>query len=332
MFSRDKKKVEPAGRPKSGKKGKKAAWENLFSNQQKQKVLEEKPGQNGHVAHFRPQRQPESQDISDFDHFSTSPSRSLSLSGSFPKGFEDLWRSPRKSGHNSSFEGKWPRRNDDEEDDSLDSSFEGPLSRSGQSLNASFGSSWSRKSGSRNSLNSSANLDKDFLLSSTHPPVKANLVGKIQEGKYINFQELLPENLVQNFKKNKILDKTEKIDDITKWIECMGLYVAICSFVNSYHVQNLIAYQSTILHLYRESRDPRAWQRYDVAFRRKASLNGVSDWSNIDESLWVLASSSETRKSVLCEPCLSMMHDRHSCPLHPLPEEPIKNRAMWYVF
>ena len=332
MFSRDKKRVEPAGRPKSGRKGKKAAWESLLSTQEKQAALEEKSRHNGHVAHFRPQRQRETPELNEYDHFNTSgsPNSSLSLSGSFPKGFESLWKSSQKSNGrlSSSFEGKWPRRNEEEED-ALETSFEGRLSRSGHSFNSSFDRTWPRRSGSKSSLNSSTDVDKEFVLSATHPPVKRNLVAKIQAGKYINFQELLAENLVKETRKNKNLDETEKIDDITKWIECMGLYIAICSLVNVYHVQNLIAYQSTILHLYRESRDPRAWQRYDVAFRRKASLNGLIDWSSIDESLWVLASSPEARKAVLCEPCLSMMHDSHSCPLRAMPEEHSRNRAMW---
>ena len=244
MFSREKKKVEPTGRPKSGRKGKKAAWESFFSKQEKQSILEQKPTKNGHVAYFRPQRQPESEDSNEHDHFNTSPNTSRSLSDSFPKGFESLWKSRTRSDlKTSSFEGKWPRR-DDEIEDNLDSSFEGQLSRSGHSLNASFGSSWSKRSGSRNSLNLSGNLD--FLLSATYPPVKAAIVEKIQEGKYVNFQELLIENLVE---KNKKLNENGRIDDITKWIECMGLYIAICSDVNVYHVRNLIAYQSIILHL-----------------------------------------------------------------------------------
>ena len=293
MFTREKVKVDPAKTTtKKGRKGKssKAAWETLLSSSQN--------GSAGNV-NGRP----------------TSPNKR--------NGYPHV---------------QWSDDDDDDDDDEYDRyntsitpnaslNFSGSRSKSFESL---WQAAANRRSNS--SLNRSFESQhvpiSDYQVHTGQPPVPKEIVAQIREGKYVNFQELLPENLVkENANSKKFVDETERVDDVTKWTDCMATYIAVftCDYPN--RIRDLLAYQGIITRLYRECQDKRAWQRYDVAFRRKASQNGLNDWSKVDENLWIMASSRDARRAVLCKACLSLAHDQASCPLNPEEESPRKQRS-----
>lgn len=172
----------------------------------------------------------------------------------------------------------------------------------------------------------SRQLADEFYVHTGQPPVSKEIVEQICGGKYINFQELLQENLgKENVKNKKLIDENGRVDDITKWIDCMAVYIAVFTSCYSNRIRDLLAYQGIITRLYRECQDKKAWQRYDVAFRRKAFQNGLGYWSAVDENLWILSSSHDARRAVLCKPCLSLGHNTASCPLKPK-EESLKTQ------
>ena len=286
MFTREKKRVDPARtNTKRGRKGKnsKAAWETLLST-----------SQNG---------------------------SSTLVSGKVPFG------SDKRNGYPHV---QWS--DDDDNDDDYDKyntsitpnaslNFSGSRSKSFESLWRSASAQARSNTSLSRSFESQAMPVEDFYMHTAQPPVPKEVVKQIREGNYINFQELLPENLGRENAKNKVLiDETERVDDITKWIDCMATYVAVFTCSDPNRIRDLLAYQGIITRLYRECQDKKAWQRYDVAFRRKASQNGLRDWSTVDENLWIMASSRDARRAVLCKPCLSLTHDQNSCPLKPKEE------------
>lgn len=295
MFTREKARVDPARtNTKKGRKGKnsKAAWETLLAS-----------SQNG---------------------------RSSVGNARIPFGSE------KRNGHPHV---QWS--DDDDDDDEYDKyntsitpsaslNFSGSRSKSFETLWRSAATEARANSSLSRSFESQPAPVEDFHVHTAQPPVPKEFVAQIREGKYVNFQELLPENLGKENVKNKmLLDETERVDDITKWIDCMAAYVAVFTSVYPNRIRDLLAYQGIITRLYRECQDKKAWQRYDVAFRRKASQNGLRDWSTVDENLWIMASSRDARRAVLCKACLSLAHDQASCPLKPKEETKTPRQRSW---
>lgn len=159
-------------------------------------------------------------------------------------------------------------------------------------------------------------IQGDFQFHSGYPPIPHRLVSKIQRGRYVNFQEMVAENLGGTAKGLKTpIDETDRVNDVTKWIDCMAIFISIIAQTNPERVQDLLVYQSQIMRLMRVSHDKKSWQRYDVAFRRKAAQNGMITWGNVDENIWILACSEEARQPVTCRPCMSVLHDEKTCPI-----------------
>ena len=232
---------------------------------------------------------------------------------------------------------QWSDDDDDEDDNDAkdnDDKFKTPITPSAsfifsESHTKSFENLW-RSAAAEARVNSSL----EFHMHPGQPPVPKQIVGQICEGKYINFQELLLENLGKEDAKNKILiDETERVDDITKWIDCMAIYIAVYTSHYPNRIRDLLAYQGIITRLYRDCQDKKAWQRYDVAFRRKAFQTSLRDWSTVDENLWIMSSSQGARRAVLCKACLSLTHNQASCPLLPKAESAKTPRLhSWYGY
>ncbi|XP_068675093.1 echinoderm microtubule-associated protein-like 6 [Montipora foliosa] len=216
---------------------------------------------------------------------------------------------------------QWSDDDDDDDAKDNDDKFKTPITPSAsfifsESHTKSFENLW-RSAAAEARVNSSL----EFHMHPGQPPVPKQIVGQICEGKYINFQELLLENLGKEDAKNKILiDETQRVDDITKWIDCMAIYISVYTSHYPNRIRDLLAYQGIITRLYRDCQDKKAWQRYDVAFRRKAFQTSLRDWSTVDENLWIMSSSRDARRAVLCKACLSLTHNQASCPLLPKAE------------
>lgn len=298
MFSREaKNRVEPRGKRK-GKKSFRAAWETLLTSQNPPKS-EKSPSQSRGVM-FKRGWQHDSSESSDTENYydklnssvHCSTNGSLNLSGSFSKATEV--------------------------DDIWTSSARVLKNGSPDS-----------RGGVKNSP-----IEGDFQLHAGYPPVPEELITKILQGEYVNFQDLLPESLEgekSNVRKLLIDQNTERIEDISKWVDCMALYIAISSSIRPQCVRGMLAYLTIVTRLARESQDKRAWQRYDVAFRRKAFLTSLADWGHVDENLWVFACSGDARKALLCKPCLSVAHDTESCPIEDVRRKAglSKKRGLW---
>ena len=102
--------------------------------------------------------------------------------------------------------------------------------------------------------------------------------------------------------------------DILVWIDAFTMYMTIICSAHPIRVHDLLKYQRNIIWIYRETQDSTTWWRYDVAFRRKAELRQIQDWSYIDRDLFSMASSERARENFTCLPCLSNEHVLKKCP------------------
>ncbi|XP_065069605.1 echinoderm microtubule-associated protein-like 6 [Rhopilema esculentum] len=102
--------------------------------------------------------------------------------------------------------------------------------------------------------------------------------------------------------------------DILVWLDAFSMYMTVICSAHPIRLHDLLKYQRNIIWIYRETEDTSAWWRYDIAFRRKAELRQIQDWSIIDRDLYGAASSERVREGFSCVPCLSNEHVLRKCP------------------
>ena len=102
--------------------------------------------------------------------------------------------------------------------------------------------------------------------------------------------------------------------DILVWLDAFAMYMTIICSAHPIRIHDLLKYQRNIMWIYRETQDISAWWRYDIAFRRKAELRQIQDWSYIDTDLYEISTSERARESLSCLPCLSKEHILKRCP------------------
>lgn len=102
--------------------------------------------------------------------------------------------------------------------------------------------------------------------------------------------------------------------DVLVWMDAFSMYMTIICSAHPIRIHDLLKYQRNIIWIYRETQDTTAWWRYDIAFRRKAELRQIQDWSYIDRDLYNTATSERARENLSCLPCLSNEHVLKRCP------------------
>ena len=94
--------------------------------------------------------------------------------------------------------------------------------------------------------------------------------------------ELTLHNLVANSDKQK---EPKKITTIQQWLVCFNTYTSVMAVRHPGCIQDLLAYASTIT---KASLDYEGtpWLSYDSHFWRVAAVAKLTDWSQVNASLW----------------------------------------------
>ena len=119
-----------------------------------------------------------------------------------------------------------------------------------------------------------------LVLSSALPPVPARAVDKIRSGLFIDFKELLPDNvaLSQRLAETSSLlsgappARLREVTDILTWISCFLCFVAARS--EDSVTRDLMAYGLIVLHLARKH-GGWGWLLYDAAFRQQMAAGSL---------------------------------------------------------
>lgn len=106
-----------------------------------------------------------------------------------------------------------------------------------------------------------------------------------------------------------------QISSIRDWFVAFSAYAAVLTTADPSRGADLFEY-ARIIALAEQEHSGNAWQRYDVAFRRKAANKRLTKWSDIDPTLWNRAFSGQSRPSAFCSICLDASHTTTSCPLY----------------
>ena len=128
-----------------------------------------------------------------------------------------------------------------------------------------------------------------LVLSSALPPVPARAVDKIRSGLFIDFKELLPDNvaLSQRLAETSSLlsgappAHLREVTDILTWISCFLYFVAARS--EDSVTRDLMAYGLIVLHLARKH-GGRGWLLYDAAFRQQMAAGSLA-WTDLNASM-----------------------------------------------
>ena len=151
--------------------------------------------------------------------------------------------------------------------------------------------------------------------------------------------ELRPEAWLFQFEEDKssiaslFKRRREPVTDICVWVQCYASLVAVLTESHPQYVSHFMAYLSTIVGCSKRC-SALNWVAYDAAFRRKAAATKSLAWGNIDQGLYAMWFSGQTR-SPSCVHCLSFEHSSEACP-HlpqlpfspwPMPQNPVQQPA-----
>ena len=158
-----------------------------------------------------------------------------------------------------------------------------------------------------------------LVLSSALPPIPGKVVESIRAGSYVDFRELLPDNVAL---KQQILDtgllgpttghslRLREISDVETWLYCFLAFVA--AKVNCEDTRQLMAYGQIILMLACKH-GGRGWKAYDAHFRQLVGAGHLLPWTELNPSMMaadVLQVGGQT-----CPLCQAHDHRREECAL-----------------
>lgn len=149
------------------------------------------------------------------------------------------------------------------------------------------------------------------------------LTKKILDLEFIDMLELIPdawrfaeEEGSKCCHQARRVPKRGPITDITLWIECYSVLVAILTTKYPTFAPEFMAYQRTIVHAQRSFAGD-GWSTYDMAYRRNAATHKSLAWSRIDFNLYNETFTGKARALLRCRLCSSEYHKTNECYLAP---------------
>lgn len=172
-----------------------------------------------------------------------------------------------------------------------------------------------------------------FILSETASVVPAKLVKRILKGDYLDFAELLKDNM--EAERRRATQEGEsasapyghranrrEVPDMLSWLGCFSLYAAVVCSKHPKKARELWAYQAMIISEHRRC-GGRGWLLYDSAFRQQISSLDTVDFSKINQSLYATTFLAHSSRGQCCPSCLMPDHKQEDCALNPAWSMPV---------
>ena len=142
-----------------------------------------------------------------------------------------------------------------------------------------------------------------YLVAKGLPTLPTKLVDKIWNMEYAEMEELLPaprslriaeqsapshslqESLVGALSEFQALQKQKsqrRVLDITTWVRCFTLYMAVLSTKAPEMVPSMVAHLHTVLRLQQKASHHLAWLEYDIHFRMELAASADRAWTSGD--------------------------------------------------
>ena len=142
----------------------------------------------------------------------------------------------------------------------------------------------------------------------------------------MDMAELLPDRMGIATTPSFLSDKDEKqpfktkrrqVTNITEWVQCYSIYVAVLTSKYPDKIQDLMGYQALIIEACMEY-GSEAWLGYDRRFRQMAAASPGTQWAKIDPTLWNMAFTGKAKRH-RCKYCFSLTHQAEECDWAPTP-------------
>ena len=127
------------------------------------------------------------------------------------------------------------------------------------------------------------------------PPIPLYLVKAINQDKYMDLPDLLPEALreAQFIKAHETKEETKlkrrlSITTTLDWMAAFSAYTVVAVHLKPQQAFKLVAYTSIIISLARDGRD-QGCSRYDQQLRQAAAVNPRLQWHKQEPDIWLMA-------------------------------------------
>ena len=173
-----------------------------------------------------------------------------------------------------------------------------------------------------------------LVLASALPPIPGRAVEKISKGQFIDFKELLNDNiaLVSQLRELGAVassassrSRLREVTDPLTWVYCYLSFMAVLS--PDARVRDLVAYAQIIVQLAR-SHGGSGWLAYDRRFRQQLAAGTPLKWNEINPSLLsaTVLGAPPFPSGRSCPLCLSWDHTRTDCALASLSPQSTDSR------
>lgn len=161
-----------------------------------------------------------------------------------------------------------------------------------------------------------------FLLGDGVTPIPASVVKKIQALEYVEFSELMPDN-VQLLGRLETTDKAassanvskgrlRQVSSVSTWAQCFFIFAAILVEKHPTKFQELMAYGRFIL---KEAarHGGEGWRVYDTMFRQRVAAKKETLWDVVNGTMYSTTFLAMREGGVQCRWCMESDHKDHEC-------------------
>ena len=156
---------------------------------------------------------------------------------------------------------------------------------------------WNSSNGQQPPVPAAPALNQSFVVGPGYSPVPYKVVSQIISGKYINLEDLLPENISAQEPEPQLMfdgrlvfspapkKPKRQIADIVTWLEAFSVLSLILGSYFPHRWLDLTKYKLLIVRTYRQFSGS-AWLNYDREFREHVAAERLTEWSTMNVQLY----------------------------------------------
>lgn len=162
-----------------------------------------------------------------------------------------------------------------------------------------------------------------LVLSSALPPIPAKVMEKVAQGQFIDFKDLLADNMALQKRLNEVgiqshffspTGRLRVVQDPLTWVSCFLAYMS--ASIDCKQTRSLAAYGMIVIHLARKH-GGKGWLAYDNLFRQQMAAGAKLEWAELCPSLMAatVIGCAGNDQGRVCSLCMASDHISTECAL-----------------